>query len=280
MAGLSQSKRFGTGPTQGAAGTQESMMKLKGKVALVTGASSGIGKAIALELGRQGANVAVNYHTEADAANAVVGEIKSYGLQSVAIKADVSKSDDIRQMIQKTVEQLGKIDVLVNNAGIEEKAPFLDKPESELDLVLSVDLKGPFLCSQAAGREMVKRGKGGTIINISSVHEDLAFPGYAAYCAAKGGLRMLCRDLALELAPYHINVVNVAPGAIATPINRRTLEDPQKRAKLIAEIPLRRIGTPEEVAKLVAYLASDDASYITGTTIVIDGGLMRKTGAL
>ena len=183
-------------------------------------------------------------------------------------------------MIHATVERFGQLAVLVNNAGIEMNKPFLDKTEAEWDRVIAVDLKGPFLCSQAAAREMVRRKSAGTIINISSVHEDLAFPGYAAYCAAKGGLRMLCRDLALELAPYGIRVVNVAPGAIAPPINRQTLKDPKKRAALAREIPLGRIGTPEEVAKLVAYLASDDASYITGTTIVIDGGLMRQTGAL
>ena len=147
-------------------------------------------------------------------------------------------------------------------------------------MVISVDLKGPFLCAQAAARDMVRRGSRGTIINISSVHEDLPFPGYASYCAAKGGLRMLCRNLALELAPHNINIVNVGPGAIATPINATTLQDPQKVAALNKEIPLGRIGTPEEVATLVAYLASDAASYITGTTVFIDGGLMRQTSSL
>ena len=255
-------------------------MGLQGKVGLVTGASSGIGKAIALEFGRQGASVVVNYHGEAQEAAAVVNEIRPEGSQAIAVQADVSKSGDVRRMVQETIEKLGAVDVLVNSAGIEHQAPFLDVSEEEWDRVIAVDLKGPFLCSQAAAREMVRRGKGGTIINISSVHEDLAFPGYAAYSAANGGLRMLCRDLALELAPYHINVVNVAPGAIATPINRPTLEDPTKKAALEREIPLGRVGTPEEVAKLVAYLASEDASYITGATIVIDGGLMRQTGAL
>ena len=197
-----------------------------------------------------------------------------------SIPADVSKSDEVQRMIHATVERFGQLAVLVNNAGIEMNKPFLDKTEAEWDRVIAVDLKGPFLCSQAAAREMVRRKSAGSLINISSVHEELAFTGYAAYCAAKGGLRMLCRDLALELAPYGIRVVNVAPGAIAPPINRQTLKDPKKRAALAREIPLGRIGTPEEVAKLVAYLASDDASYITGTTIVIDGGLMRQTGAL
>lgn len=262
------------------------MMQLGDKVALVTGASSGIGQAIAVELGQQGARVAVNYHRDQHGADATVRAITEGGGQAFAIQADVAKADDVRRMVQQTVERFGTLDVLVNNSGIEHSTPFLEKSEAEWDRVIAVDLKGPFLCSQAAAREMARRrsaggnGWGGTIINISSVHEDLAFPGYAAYCAAKGGLRMLCRDLALELAPHRINVVNVAPGAIATPINRQTLADPGKKAALEREIPLGRVGTPEEVAKLVAYLASDAATYITGTTIVIDGGLMRQTGSL
>jgi glucose 1-dehydrogenase len=261
---------------------EERVMKvdLEGKVALVTGASSGIGREIALELGRQGADVAGTYHTHGQAAAEMADEIKRGGHRAIAIQANVSDAAEIRRMIQETVSQLGRIDVLVNNAGVEENEPFLDKTEEEWDRVLGTDLKGPYLCTQAVAREMVRRGQGGVIVNISSVHEDLAFPGYASYCAAKGGLRMLCRDLALELAPHRIRVVNVAPGAFVTPINRRTLEDPQKRAALLREIPLGRVGEPEEVAKLVAYLASDDASYITGTTVVIDGGLMRQTGSL
>ncbi len=256
------------------------MMNLEGKVILVTGASSGIGRAIAIESGRQGAKVGVNYIADRDSADAVVQEIERGGSQAMAILADVSQSDQVNQMVQQVVERFGQLDVLVNNAGIERATPFLQKSEQDWDEVIAVNLKGPFLCTQAAARAMVDRRRAGTIINISSVHEDLAFPGYVAYCAAKGGLRMFCRDVALELAPYHINVVNVAPGAIDTPINRETMQDPAKRTALENEIPLGRVGTTEEVAKLVAYLASDDAAYITGTTVFIDGGLMRKTGSL
>jgi len=253
------------------------MNALAGKVALVTGASSGIGAAIAAELGRQGAGVVINYIGAREPAAAVASQI---GSQALAVEADVSNAAAVGQMVQQAVDHFGHLDVLVNNAGIEHSAPFLDKREADWDRVLSVNLKGPFLCTQAVARDIVRRGARGTIINISSVHEDLPFPGYVDYCASKGGLRMLCRDLALELAPYGINVVNVAPGAIATPINTATLQDPEKKLALEREIPLHRIGTPEEVAALVAYLASDVASYITGTTVFIDGGLMRQTGAL
>jgi glucose 1-dehydrogenase len=252
------------------------MNMLSGKVALVTGASSGIGAAIAQEFGRQGARVVVNYVGDPDPAQAIVAQLP----EAIAAEADVSQAASVQRLLRHAVERFGGVDVLVNNAGIERHAPFLDKTEADWDAVLAVDLKGPFLCTQAVARDMVRRRARGTIINISSVHEDLPFPGYAAYCAAKGGLRMLCRDLALELAPYGINVVNVAPGAIATPINTATLADPEKKLALEREIPLGRIGTPEEVASLVAYLASDAAAYITGTTVFIDGGLMRQTGAL
>jgi glucose 1-dehydrogenase len=255
-------------------------MGLEGKVAVVTGASSGIGKAIALELGRQGASVAVNYYSHPEPAHEVVAEIERNGSKAFAIQADVGKAADVQRLMAETVAHFGSIRVLVNNAGVEQEMPFLEITEEVWDRMIDTDLKGPFLCAQAAAREMVRGGKGGTIINISSVHEDLPFPGYTPYCAAKGGLRMMCRNMASELAPYGINVVNVGPGAIATPINRETLESPEKTKALEQAIPLRRIGSPEEIAGLVAYLSTDVASYITGTTIFIDGGLMIQTGAL
>jgi glucose 1-dehydrogenase len=260
-------------------GAEQPAKSLKGKVALVTGAATGIGKAIAMEMARRGASVVINYIGKPDPAQDAVNSIKRENGTALAIEADVSNSEQVSRMIAQTVSQLGHIDVLVNNAGIEKEVPFLELAEDDWDRIIAVDLKGPFLCTQAAAREMVKRGKG-TVINISSVHEDLPFPGYAPYCAAKGGLRMLCRDLALELAKFNINIVNVAPGAIDTPINERTLKNPEKVLALKREIPLGRVGKPEDVAKLVCYLASDDASYITGTTVVIDGGLMHQTQSL
>ena len=255
-------------------------MNLEGKVAVVTGAATGIGASIAVELARQGASVVVNYHSDNTPGQPVVDTIKGSGGKAVAVQADVSTSADVNRLVEEAVSSFGRLDVIVNNAGIEHSVPFLDTSEEDWDKVIAVDLKGPFLCAQAAARQMVKQGSRGTIINISSVHEELPFPGYASYCAAKGGLRMLCRDLALELAPYNINIVNVGPGAISTPINKATLENPEKVQALKKEIPLGRIGTPEEVASLVAFLASDVASYITGTTIFIDGGLMQQTQAL
>ena len=260
-------------------GEQQGGKPLQGKVGLVTGAATGIGKAIAMEMARRGASVVVNYIGNASPAQDVVKTIQGEKGAALAIEADVSNAAQVSQMIAQTVSQFGHIDVLVNNAGIEKQAPFLDLAESDWDRIIAVDLKGPFLCTQAAAREMAKRSKG-TIINISSVHEDLPFPGYAPYCAAKGGLRMLCRDLALELAKHNINIVNVAPGAIDTPINESTLKNPEKVLALKREIPLGRVGQPADVAKLVCYLASDDASYITGTTVVIDGGLMHQTESL
>ena len=254
-------------------------MSLKGKVALVTGAATGIGKAIALRLAQEGADVAVNYFSAAQNPDEEVKQIEGLGDRAISVMADVSKSDQVEAMIAQTIQQLGGIHILVNNAGIEKPTPILDLDEKLWDAMLNVDLKGAFLCTQAAGKWMRDNG-GGSIINISSVHEEIPMVGNAAYCAAKGGLMMFMRTIAVELAPYNIRVNNIGPGAIDTPINAATMADPAKTEALRNSIPLKRIGSPEDVAGLAAFLCSDDASYVTGSSYFIDGGLMRASGSL
>jgi len=251
-------------------------MDLKDKVAIVTGAGSGIGYAIAERFAAAGAGICVNYLGYEEEAKALVQRLP----RAIAVKADVSKTADVQAMVDATVGQLGAVDVLVNNAGVERSMPFLEIDEATWDLMLDVDLKGAFLCAQACGRVMRDSGKGGSIVNISSVHEDVAFPGFTPYCAAKGGLRMLMRNAALELAEFGIRVNNVAPGAIATPINTKTLNDPEKVAILNRIIPLSRMGKPEEVAEVALFLASDASSYVTGSTYYVDGGMVRYSQPL
>lgn len=251
-------------------------MDLNGKVAIVTGAGSGIGLAIAERFGGAGASVCVNYLGYEEDARALAQRLP----KAIAVKADVSKVADVQAMVDTTVKELGSVDVLVNNAGVEKPVPFLDIDEATWDLMIDVDLKGAFLCAQASARVMRDNGRGGSIVNISSIHEDVAFPGYTPYCAAKGGLRMVMRNAALELAAYGIRVNNVAPGAIATPINAKTLNDPQKVATLQRIIPLMRMGRPEEVAEVALFLASDASSYVTGSTYYVDGGMVRYSQPL
>ncbi|HEY2326785.1 MAG TPA: glucose 1-dehydrogenase [Gaiellaceae bacterium] len=247
-------------------------MSLQGKVAIVTGAGSGIGKAIADALATAGATVCINYY------GAYEEEAKEHAKslpKAIAVSADVSNADDAAALIATAVERFGSVDVLVNNAGIEHAMPLLNVDAKDWDAVIAVNLRGAFCCLQAAGRAMRDSGKGGSIVNISSIHEDVAFPGFASYSASKGGLRMLMRNAAVELAPYKIRVNNVAPGAIVTPINSATLQDPEKVKTLQRIIPLGRVGQPEEVANVVVFLASDHASYVTGATYYVDGGLTR-----
>lgn len=255
-------------------------MQLEQKVAVITGSDSGIGRAIAIEFAREGASVVINYAHAQDKAEEVHQTITSNGGKAIVIQADVSQYQQASHLIQQAIEQFGRLDILVNNAGMEIHSPFLDVTEQQYDRVLSIDLKGPFFCAQLAAREMVKRKITGRIINISSVHEDLPMPQNVPYCCAKGGLRMLMRTICLELAPYGITVNNIGPGAVDTPIDADVKADPKKWQALLDEIPLHRVGQPEEIAKLAVYLASDASSYVTGSTFFIDGGLMRSTGAL
>lgn len=256
------------------------MGQLDQKVAIVTGSDSGIGRGIAIEFARQGATVVVNYAHAKEKADEVLQTIQQNNGKAIVIQADVSQYQQAIGLIQQTIEHFNRLDIMVNNAGMEIHSPFVDVTEEQFDRVLGVDLKGAFFCAQAAAREMIKRKTPGRIINISSVHEDLPMPQNVPYCCAKGGLRMLMRTICLELAPYNITVNNIGPGAVDTPIDADVKADPHKYQALLDEIPLHRMGQPEEIGKLAVYLASDAGAYINGSTYFIDGGLMRNTGGL
>lgn len=257
-------------------------MQLNGRVALITGASSGIGRAIALRFAKEGAKVVINYlggspDREAQA-NAVVAEAGGASV-AIAAAADVSKRTEVEAMIQQALTAFGRLDIAVNNAGIEIKRDFLEVTDEEWDKVIAVNLKGPFLVTQAACRQFVAQAavdgveSRGKVVNISSTHEDIPFPNYTSYCASKGGLRMFTRNLGVDLAPLKININNIAPGAIATPINQAVLDDPTTRAQTIGEIPWGRWGTPDDVANLAVFLSSNQSDYVTGATYYVDGAL-------
>jgi glucose 1-dehydrogenase len=250
-------------------------MLLAGRRAIVTGASSGIGKATAQRLGREGANVCVNYYSsqEKDAADEVVASIERAGPgEAVAVQADVGDEIDVERMVTETVTAFGGLDILVNNAGIEKQIPLLETSKQDWERILRTNLTGTFLCLREAGKVMADAG-GGVIVNMSSVHEFIPWPGFAPYCASKGGVKLLMGTAARELAPKNIRVINVAPGAIITPINKFVLDDPEAKHAVEEEIPLGRMGEPEEIAAAVVWAASGEASYVTGTTIVVDGGM-------
>jgi len=250
--------------------------KLSGKVALVTGSSSGIGQGIAVRLAMDGADVVVNYSGNIEGAQDTQKQIEALGRKSIIVHADVSKVADCQALVQTGWNKLGRVDILVNNAGVEKGSDFVDVTEKDYDLVLDVNLKGPFFTTQAFVKRLLDTNRPGRVINISSVHEDMVFPHFASYCASKGGMRMLMRDLAVELGPKNITVNNIAPGAIITPINESLLEDKPKLNSLLANIPLGRLGSVNDVAALASFLASDDAAYVTGSTYFVDGGLMRN----
>ncbi len=253
-----------------------STQRLAGKVAIITGAGSGIGQGIAARFGQEGASVVVNYRGSADGAEQTKQTIEAAGGKAITVQADIAKLDEIETLIGAAWDSFGGADILVNNAGVEKGSEFVAVTEADYDLVLGVNLKGPFFVTQSFVKRLLAAGSPGRVINISSVHEDMVFPHFASYCAAKGGLRMLMRDLAVELGPKNITVNNIAPGAISTPINKSLLDDKPKLNALLANIPLGRLGTVEDVAGLAAFLASDDAAYVTGSTYFIDGGLIRN----
>ena len=255
-------------------------MNLKGKIAIVTGGNSGIGLAIVLELAKQGANIVIDYVSHPEATEALEKQVVALGDQVIGVKADVSKVDELQNLIDAAVQRFGRIDVMVNNAGIETRTSVLDTTEDQYEKVLAINLKSAFFGTQLAAKQMIKQGGGGRIINISSVHEDWPMPGNTPYCLSKGGMRMLTRTAGVELAPHNILVIGVGPGAVATPINLSTMQDPALLKKLDAAIPLGRMAKPEEIASVVAFLASEGAGYITATTIFTDGGIMQSSPGL
>jgi glucose 1-dehydrogenase len=255
-------------------------MSLKNKVAIVTGGNSGIGQAIVLELARQGANIVIDYVAHPEATEELERKVAALGDQCTGVDADVSQVTDLQKLVDTAVAKLGRLDIMVNNAGIETRTSVLDTTEDQYDAVLKINLKSAFFGTQLAAKQMIKQGDGGRIINITSVHEDWPMPGNTAYCLSKGGMRMLTRTAGVELAPHNILVVGVGPGAVATPINTSTMDDPTLLKKLDAAIPLGRMAQPQEIASVVSFLAGAGASYLTAMTIIADGGLMQSSPGL
>lgn len=258
---------------------------LKGQKALITGASSGIGEAVARALAASGAAVAINYHSEAEAAGKIVGDIKADNGEAIAIQADVSKEDQVKAMFDQMFKQFGTIDILVNNAGLQKDSAFVDMTLDHWNLVIGVNLTGQFLCAREAAKEFLRRGvqphvssAAGKIICMSSVHEVIPWAGHVNYATSKGGINLMMQTIAQELAPHKIRVNSIAPGAIKTPINRSAWDTPQAEAKLLTLIPSGRVGEPEDIAKAAVWLASDDSDYVYGTTLFVDGGMTLYPG--
>lgn len=250
-------------------------MLLHGRRALVTGGNTGIGKACAQRMAREGASVCINYYAdgEREDAEALASELEHNGAPAaLAVQADVGKEEDVKHLVTAAAQRLGGLDLLLNNAGIEKQIPLLEMDLEAWEAVIRTNLTGTFLCLREAGKLIAQAG-GGVVVNISSVHEFIPWPGFAHYCASKGGVKLLMETAARELAPRKIRVLNIAPGAIVTPINRFVLDDPEQKHAVESEIPLERMGKPEEIAAAVVWAASDQASYVTGTTIVADGGM-------
>jgi glucose 1-dehydrogenase len=259
--------------------------KLKGQSALVTGANSGIGLAVAIALGNDGANVVVNYVTHPEVADEVVQQIISNGGNAIAIKADVSKEDEVQAMFKQMFDKYGTIDILVNNAGLQKDSPFEMMSLADWQLVIGVNLTGQFLCAREAVKEFLRRGvvaerscAAGKIICMSSVHEVIPWAGHVNYATSKGGINMMMKSMAQELAPKKIRVNSIGPGAIQTPINKAAWDTPEALNKLLPLIPYGRIGQPEDIGKAAVWLASDEADYVNGTTLFVDGGMLLYPG--
>jgi glucose 1-dehydrogenase len=255
-------------------------MSLEGKVAIVTGGNSGIGKAIVLALAEEKAKVVIDYVANPEATEEEERQIAAMGDKAIGVEADVSKIADLQKLVDSAVKAFGRLDIMVNNAGIETRTSILDTTEEQYHKVLDINLKSAFFGTQLAAKQMIAQGDGGRIINLSSVHEDWPMTGNAAYAVSKGGMRMLTRQAGVFLAPHGITVVGVGPGAVMTPINESTMDDPQKLKTINAAIPLGRMAKPEEIGSVVAFVAGDGASYVTATTIIADGGLIQSSPGL
>ena len=253
---------------------------LSGKVAIVTGGNSGIGAAVVLALAEAGANVVIDYVAHPEATEELERQVAALGDKAIGVDADISTVEGVQALIDAAVSSFGKLDIMVNNAGMETRTSILDTTEKQYDTVLAVNLKSAFFGTQLAAKQMIAQGSGGVVVNTSSVHEDWPMPGNTAYCLSKGGSKMLTRTAGQELGPHGIRLVNVGPGAVATPINTSTMADPAKMKTLDAAIPLGRMAQPEEIASVVAFLASDGGAYLNATTVFVDGGLMHSSPGL
>jgi glucose 1-dehydrogenase len=249
------------------------MDRFRNKIALITGSSQGIGAACALRLAKEGCDIILNGHKFDERGEKLIAEIQDMGRRATFLEADLSSAKEATELITDAVAVFGHLDILVNNAGVEKNAKFWEVTEEDYDLIMNTNLKGVFFSIQSFVNYCRNNKLAGTVINMSSVHEEIAFPNFAAYCASKGGLKMLTRNLASELAKFNIRINNVAPGAVSTPINQDLLNNKEQLEKVLQNIPLKRMGRPEDVAAVVAFLASDDAAYVTGSTYYVDGGL-------
>jgi glucose 1-dehydrogenase len=253
---------------------------LRDKVAIVTGGNSGIGKAVVIALAAEGANVVIDWVFDEQATEDLEKQLVALGDKVAAVEADVSKVADLERLVETAVSTFGRLDIMVNNAGVETRTSILDTTEAQYEKVLDINLKSAFFGTQLAAKQMIAQGDGGRIINMTSVHEDWPMPNNTAYCLSKGGMRMLTRTAGVELAPHNVLVVGVGPGAVATPINTATLNDPAALKKLDDAIPIGRMAQPEEIASVVAFLAGEGASYMTATTVFADGGIMQSSPGL
>ncbi|MBO1765544.1 glucose 1-dehydrogenase [Allobranchiibius sp. GilTou38] len=255
-------------------------MMLQGKSIVVTGGNSGIGEAIVLAAAAEGANVVIDYVADPQETTALIAKVEAAGGHAVGVQADITQAADLQKMMQTAVSTYGRLDVLVNNAGVETRTSLLETTEADFDKVMAINMRSAFFGAQAAAKQFVAQGGGGLILNISSVHEDWPMPGNIAYCVSKGGMRMLTRTAGVELGAHDIRMVNIAPGAVSTPINASTEADPDKMKALDAAIPLGRMAKSSEIADVAVFLASGKAGYMTATTVVVDGGIMQGSVGL